>query len=53
MTGLMAAEYQGVMKRARDLRQAELEAELAAIKHDPQVPAALMWGFEQPASSWN
>lgn len=33
----MAAEYNRVVKRARDLRQAELEAELAAIKHDPQV----------------
>ena len=37
--GLMAAEYQRVMKRARDLRQAELVEELAAIKHDPKVPA--------------
>ena len=37
VAGLMAAEYQRVVKRARDLRQAELEAELAAIKHDPQV----------------
>jgi hypothetical protein len=37
--GLMAAEYQRVMKRARDLRQAELEEELAAIKHDPTVLA--------------
>ena len=37
VAGLMAAEYQRVMKRARDLRQAELEEELAAIKHDPTV----------------
>jgi hypothetical protein len=36
---LMAAEYQRVMKRARDLRQAELEEELATIKHDPTVLA--------------
>jgi hypothetical protein len=39
VAGLMAAEYQRVMKRAQDLKKAELEEELAAIKHDPKVAA--------------
>jgi hypothetical protein len=46
--GLMAAEYQRVMKRARDLRQAELEEELAAIKHDPKVRNSIKLKTNQP-----